>query len=287
VRCARVSEADGSSKNAGKEEERTVAARAIWKGIVKIGSAELPVKLYSAVEDRSVHFRLLHGKDLSPIKQQMVDPDSGDPVEKEEIRKAYPLGRTAAVILEKEDLEKIEPAPSRDIEITRFVDPAEIDHRWYERAYYLGPDGASPTYFALAEALENQGKEGVARWTMRGKRYIGSLRSEKGYLVLITLRHAEEVIDAEALPAPEGRKLDDREIAMGSQLVAALSDRFDPAAYHDEYRERVLELVATKAAGKKPKVAKFTPKPAEESLEKALAASLQGVGKRRAGGGRG
>jgi DNA end-binding protein Ku len=122
---------------------------------------------------------------------------------------------------------------------------------------------------------------------MRGKRYIGALRADDGYLVLITLRHAEEVIDAEALPRPEGRALDAREIAMGSQLVAALSDRFDPAAYRDEYRERVLELVETKAAGRKPKVTKFRPKKAaEDTLDKVLAASLAGVEKRRAGGGR-
>jgi DNA end-binding protein Ku len=120
---------------------------------------------------------------------------------------------------------------------------------------------------------------------MRGKQYIGALRADDGYLVIITLRHAEEVIDAEALPKPGGRALDAREIAMGSQLVAALSDRFDPAAYRDEYRERVLELVETKAAGRKPKVTKFKPKPAEDTLDKALAASLKGLEKRRAAGG--
>lgn len=263
-----------------------MAARAIWKGVVKIGSAELPIKLYSAVQDRSIHFRLLHGKDLAPVKQQMVDPNTSDVVPSEEVRKAFPMTRNSAVILEKEDLDEIEPKPSRDIEITRFVDPAEIDHRWYERAYYLGPDGSTPAYFALAEALEKQNREGVAKWTMRGKRYIGSLRSEDGYLALITLRHAEEVIDAEALPTPAGRALDAREIAMGTQLVAALSDRFDPAAYRDDYRARVLELVETKAAGRKPKVTKFKPKPVEDNLNKALAASLEGLEKRRAGGGR-
>ena len=263
-----------------------MTARAIWKGVVKIGSTELPIKLYSAVEDRSIHFRLLHEKDLAPVKQQMIDPSSTEVVPAEAVRKAFPLTRSSSVILDKEDLEQIEPKPSRDIEITRFVDTNEIDHRWFERAYYLGPDGSTPAYFALAEALERQGKEGVAKWTMRGKRYIGALRADDGYLVLITLRHAEEVIDAEALPSPGGRALDAREIAMGSQLVAALSDRFDPAAYRDEYRERVLELVETKAAGRKPKVTKFRPKAAGESLDKALAASLAGLEKRRAGGGR-
>jgi DNA end-binding protein Ku len=122
-----------------------VAARAIWKGVVKIGSNELPIKLYSAVQDRSIHFRLLHEKDLAPVKQQMVDPNSAEVVPAEAVHKAFPLTRNSAVILEKEDLEQIEPKPSRDIEITRFVDASEIDHRWFERAYYLAPTTSVPT----------------------------------------------------------------------------------------------------------------------------------------------
>jgi DNA end-binding protein Ku len=277
-----------SGRGSETEEEAAVAARAIWKGVVKIGASEVAIKLYSAVQDRSIHFRLLHEKDLAPVKQQMVDPGTEEVVPSDAIRKAYPLTKRAAVILEEEDLQQLEPEPSRDIEITRFVDPDEIDHRWYERAYFLGPDGSTPAYFALAAALERQNKEGVAKWVMRGKRYIGALRAEDGYLALITLRHAEEVIDASALPSPGGRALEKREIAMGVQLVEALTDTFNPADYRDDYRERVLELVHTKAAGRKPKVTKFRPKKIEDtSLDKVLAASLKGLEKRRASGGRG
>ncbi len=262
-----------------------MAARAIWKGVVKIGSAEMPIKLYSAVQERSIHFRLLHEKDLAPVKQQMVDPETEEVVPPAAIRKAYPLTKSAAVILEEEDLQELEPVPSRDIEITRFVDPDDIDHRWYERAYFLGPDGSTPAYFALAAALERQKKEGVAKWVMRGKRYIGALRSEEGYLVLITLRHAGEVINADALPSPGGRVLEKREIEMGTQLVEALTDRFNPADYRDDYRARVLELIETKAAGRKPKVTKFRPKKVEDdTLDKVLAASLKGIEKRRSSG---
>lgn len=263
-----------------------MAARAIWKAVIRIGGEEVPVKLYSAVEDRPVHFRLLHAKDQVPVKQKMIHPETGKEVPYDEIRKAYPLSRERLVMLDDEDLESLEPESSREIEVMRFVDPAEIDHRWYERPYFLGPDGANGTYFALAEALEGAKKEGVARWVMRKKSYIGSLRAEDGYLRLIVLRHAEEVIVAEELPAPEGRALNKKEVAMAGQLVDALSGTFDPSQYRDEYRDRVMELVETKAKGGKVKRTKFRPRPAaEESLDQVLAASLKGTKKRRASGG--
>lgn len=264
-----------------------MGARAIWKGTLHLGKREVPVKLYSAVEEKSVHFRLLHEKDLEPVRQQMVNPETGKPVDRDEIRKAYPVGKTRLLILEDEDLEELEPEASRDIEITRFVGPEEIDHRWYERAYYLGPDGKNGAYFALAEALGKQEKEGVARWTMRKKNYVGALRSVDGYLMLIVLRNAEEVVVADQLPAPEGRSLNKKELAMAEQLVDALSGEFDPSAYRDEYRARVMELVEAKAAGEKPKLRKFRPRAEKEaSLDEALAASLAGAGKKRASGGR-
>ncbi|MFN2442853.1 MAG: Ku protein [Thermoanaerobaculia bacterium] len=262
-----------------------MAARAIWKGVISFGSHELPVKLYSAVQDLSVHFRLLDRKDNSPVRQQMVSSETGDPVEKEEIHKAFPLDRGTLVVLDDEDLESVEPEGARDIEITRFVDPAEIDHRWYERAYYLGPDRNSEAYFALAEALEKTGKEGVARWVMRKKPYVGALRADDGYLMLIALRNADEAVAAEDLNPPQGRKLDKRELDMAQQLIEAFSGELDLSEFRDTYRDRVKELVETKAAGGKVKLKKFKPRVEEdESLEETLAASLAGLKKRSAGG---
>ncbi len=262
-----------------------MAARAIWKGVITFGSASVPVKLYSAVEDHSIRFRLLHEKDKVPVQQRMVDPTTGEVVPHAEAKKAFPVSRNRFVILDDDDLAELEPEESRDIEVTRFVDVADIDHRWYERAYYLGPDGGNGPYFALAEALTKQGKEGVARWTMRKKSYVGALRADaEGYLMLIVLRHADEVIVAEDVPAPEGRALGKREVEMAAQLVEALSGEFDPADFRDAYRERVLELVETKAKGGKVKVKSFRPrKETEEDLDDVLAASLKGLGRRKAG----
>lgn len=255
-----------------------MAARAIWKGVVQAGTLSVPVKLYSAVQDRSVHFRLLHKTDKQPVRQQLVSSESGEAVEYAEVRKAYPLDRGRMVMLEKEELETLQPEDSRDIEITRFVAPSEIDHRWYERAYYLGPDGNAKAYFAAAAALERAKKEGVARWVMRDRAYVGALRAQDGYLMLIALRHADEIIATEALKAPAGRALQKRELQMAEQLIRALHDEFDPAQFRDEYRARVLELVETKAAGKKPKVVKFRGRTKEtDQVADALEASLAGL----------
>ena len=255
-----------------------MAARAIWKGVIRIGTLSVPVKLYSAVTEKSVRFRLLHKTDHAPVKQKLISADSGDPLEYAEVRKAYPVSRGRLVVLEKEELEKLEPEDSRDIEITRFVKPSEIDHRWYERPYYLGPDGSTKAYFAAAAALERKERSGLARWVMRDREYVGVLLNENGYLMLITLRRADEIIAAEALQPPGGRALQARELQMAEQLLSALHGPFDPTQFRDDYRDRVMELIKTKQAGRKPKVVAFRPrKVKEDKIADALEASLAGM----------
>jgi DNA end-binding protein Ku len=261
-----------------------MAARAIWKGVIRFGNVEVPVKLYSAVQDRAVRFRLLHEKDMQPVKQQMVNPETGKVVEYEEVRRAWQTEDGDLVMLDDEELAGLEPEESRDIGITSFLDTDVITHQWYDRPYFLGPDGDAESYFALAEALRKKGKEGVARWVMRKKEYVGALRAEGEHLVLMTLRHAGEVVPASALEAPRGRALDKREVNMATQLVAALEDDLDMTAYRDEYRDRVLELVEAKAEGKVLKFPKAKKKDTEASLEKMLAESLKATKKRRASG---
>ena len=155
-------------------------ARAIWKGNLQLGKQELPVKLYSAIEDRTVRFHLLHAKDRAPVEQHIVRKDTRKDVGKEDMRKAFALDRSTAVILEPEDLEKLVPPASRDIEICRFVAPAVLGDQWYDRPYYLGPDADDGDYFALAEALHRKNVIGIARWVMRKKRYVGALTSKNG-----------------------------------------------------------------------------------------------------------
>ena len=259
-----------------------MAARAIWKGRIKFGTVDVPVKLYSAVEDRSIHFRLLDARNKEPIQQKMVDPVTGDIVDYSEIRRGFETEEGELVILDPEELEELEPEASRDIEVIRFVPPTQITHQWYDRPYFLGPDEDDEAYFALVEALKDEGKEGVARWVMRNKEYVGALRPEGDYLMLITLRHAGEVVPVSALDAPGGRDLNQRELKMAKQLIAAMEDdELDLAAFKDEYRERVLDYVEAKAEGKVVKFPKAPRKRKEESLEDMLEKSLAGAGKER------
>jgi DNA end-binding protein Ku len=235
--------------------------------------------MYAAVEDRGVHFHLLEKRTRARVKQHMVNPDNGKEVPTDEIRKGYEIEPHTFVIVDDEDLAKLEPEPSTVIEVEHYLPQGRIGHQYYDRPYYLGPDGDTKAYFALAEALARKEREGLARWVMRKKRYVGALRSRDGYLLLITLRHAEEVLSARDLEPPPGRPPDAREIKMAEQLVAALEDEFRPEEYADEYRERVLKYIESKAKGRKPKLKTIEmPQPGKD-LAAALAASLKTASK--------
>lgn len=258
-----------------------MAGRAIWKGVLKIGSANVPVKLYSAVTDRTVRFHLLDDRHLMRVKQHMVSPDSGEAVTNEEIRKGYEVEPGKFVVLTDEDLQSLEPKPSREIEVNEFVPPQSINQQWYERPYYLGPDGDMQAYFALAAALENREREGIARWVMRNKSYIGALRSQDGYLVLCTLRNAAEVISARELPKPAGRAPSAKELNMAKQLVGMLEGEFNAEEFEDEYRKRVMEFIELKAKGHAPKLKAVKTKRKTTSLDSVLAKSLAALKKEK------
>jgi DNA end-binding protein Ku len=258
-----------------------MAARAIWKGELKIGSAKIPVKLFSAVVDRTVHFNILDDKHQMRVKQHMVTPDTGEEVPNEEIQKGYEIEPGRFVILTEKDLESVEPKPSREIEISEFVPPDAISQQWYERPYYLGPDGDEKAYFALVEALKNRQREGIAHWVMRNKAYVGALRAEGDYLVLYTLRNAEEVISARDLPRPAGRAPSQKELNMAKQLVGYLEGEFNAADYKDEYRKRVMEFIEHKAKGKAPRLRAVKSKRKAASLDSVLEKSLQTLRKEK------
>ena len=251
-------------------------ARAIWKGVIRFGEAQVPVRLYSAVTDRRIHFRLLHGDDLVPVEQRLVHPRTGVVVSRSAVRRGYRLDAGTLVMLDDDELATLQPERSRIIDVKRFVDPSRIDHRWYDRPYWLGPDGDEEAYGALSSALEDAGREGVARWVMRRRTYVGALRAERGRLALITLRSADEVVADAELEAPEGRALSAQELSMARQLIAALAGEWDPAEWRDEHRERVQELIEAKRAGRTIRLEDYRSEPTgEEALREALAKSLQ------------
>ena len=258
-----------------------MAARAIWKGDLKFDSTKVPVKLYAAVQDRTVRFHILEEKSKTRVKQHMVEPDSGKEVPNEEIQKGFELEPGTFVIVGEEELAELEPEASREIEITQFVAPKEIPPEHFDRPYYLGPDGDASAYFALAEALQNKEREGIARWVMRKQPYVGALTAEDGHLMLVTLRNAEEVLSAKDLPRPSGRAPDKKELAMAMQLIDLLKGEFDPKEYKDEYRERVLEFVEKKAKGHKPKLHLVKTRRKTASLDKVLSKSIEALKKQK------
>ena len=258
-----------------------MAARAIWKGKLKIGSASVPVKLYSGVVDRSVRFHILDEKHKMRVKQHMVESGGGEEVTKEEIVKGYEIEPGTFVVLTEEDLKSIEPEPSREIEVTEFVPPQAISPAWYDRPYFLGPDGDEKAYFALVEALRKKDVEGVAHWVMRNKEYVGALRAEGDYLLLFTLRNADEVISARSLPSVGGRAPTQKEIGMANQLVTLLKGEFNPKDYKDEYRNRVMEFIERKAKGKAPRLKPVRGKAKTTSLDSVLSKSIASLRKEK------
>jgi DNA end-binding protein Ku len=258
-----------------------MAARAMWKGVLKVGEERVAVKLYSAVQDRAVHFRLLHDQDQVPVKQRLVEPESERVVEYAETQRAFLTPERDLVALRPEELESLTPAQSRDIEVLRFVPVGAIDHRWYERPYFLGPDGKASELAALVAAMRETQRAGIARWVMRKKEYRGALRAtEDGIPMLVTLRSAEEVIVASELGSPQGKPLEEREIAMAQQLLSILEAPFEAEQYKDEYRGRVLELVKAKAEGKSIRRVPARRHRIEPDLAKALRESLEAERKR-------
>jgi DNA end-binding protein Ku len=256
-----------------------MAARAMWNGTLKLGKLSVGVKLYAAVEDSAVHFHLLHAQDLERVKQHMVNPSTGEVVERDQVQRGYEVERGKFVLITQKELTELEPEPSRDISIESFVPARSIEPAWYSRPYYLGPSGKSQDYFALARVLAEDDLVGLGHWVMRKHEYHGALRAHGDYLILSSLHSAEEVATAPKV-TPASRAADAREIAMAEQLVEALAGEFDPAEFKDEHRERVRELLAAKAKGKKLAAPPRQRKRPARDLGTALEQSLKQLAKR-------
>ena len=254
-------------------------ARAIWAGELHIGKDRLPVKLYSAAQDRTVHFRLLDSESLEPVHQRIVRKSDGKEVAAEERRKAIALEDGRAVLLESSDLKRLEPRESRAIKITRFVPLTALNEQWYEKPYFLGSEKNGKTCFALAKVLADDALIGIARWAMRKKRYVGAVTAVDGYLMMVTLRRAEQVLAVPELqPAKEPTG---KELNLAEQLIEASSGSFDPAAWQDEYHDRVCALIEAKAKGKIVHIKSRKRPAAKGSLTDQLQRSLAGSKERK------
>ena len=259
-----------------------MAARAIWKGSLVLGKHEVPIKMYSAVQDRAVHFHLLHDKDLTPVEQRIVRKDNGREVAKEAQRKAFPLDGQRAVILEPDELAQLAPESDRAIHLLRFVPRDALGDEWFDRPYYLGPDEKGDAdYFALASALAGKERIGIARWVMREKRYLGALSAADGYLQMTTLRRADQVLELPAIRPDKARTPSPAEVKLAEQLVDTISGAFEPEQWHNEYRERLARLIEAKAKGARLRLVKPQPKQATGDLAESLRASLAAAKERK------
>lgn len=243
--------------------------RALWKGTLTFGGVNVPVKLYSAIREERTTFHLLHDKDHARLQQEMVCSLDRRPVPKENQVKGYETAPGYYVILSADELDAVQQESGRDIEVTDFVDADEIDPRFYERTYYLGPDGDAPGYAALVRALGSGKTVGVCQWLMRRRYYVGVLKANDTLLTLVTLRYADEIVSTESLDLAEA-KITEREMTTAKNLVEALVGEFTPGEFRNEYETELKKIVQRKAKGEK--VVLKTPKaprptPADDLLD--------------------
>jgi DNA end-binding protein Ku len=225
--------------------------RPIWTGSISFGLVNVPVRLVTATSAKDVRFHQLHGTDGARIQQKRVCAVDGEEVPYEEIVKGYELAPGQYVVIEPEELATLDPEASHSIDLEEFVDLDQIDPIYFEKAYYLIPDKrAEKPYALLVEAMTRTNKVGLARFVMRTKQYLAALRAKDNALVLSTMLFDDEVVPLAGLEGvPDDVELSDREVAMAEQLVSSLATDFEPAKYHDDYRQRVLDLIQAKAEG--------------------------------------
>ena len=229
-------------------------ARAIWSGAISFGLVNIPVKLYSAVSRKTVRFHQIDAESGQRIRQQRVNPESGEEIPYEQIVKGYEISPDKYVTITPEELEALEPQKTRTIDIEEFVDLEQIDPIYYDHPYYLAPDkGAAKAYKLLLDAMAQADKVAIARVVIRSKENLVALRPHDGAITMETMLFPDEVIQPDALEelasADGNTKTTKRELDMAKQLIESLSGDFDASQYRDEYRERVLELIERKAAG--------------------------------------
>ncbi|GGE11645.1 non-homologous end joining protein Ku [Marinithermofilum abyssi] len=223
----------------------------VWKGSISFGLVHIPVKMFSAIKEKSIQFRLLHKKCKTPVQYTRTCPSCEEKVSWEEIVKGYEYSEGRYVLMEKEELESIMPENRKAIEILDFVDLKEIDPIYFDRTYYLGPgDHGDRPYALLREAMEATGKIGVAQVTIRSKQTLAVVRVYDNTLVLETIFYPDEVRDAGQVPdVPAQTELPKKEVEMAEQLIENLTTSFDPEKYQDDYRIAVEKAIEKKAAG--------------------------------------
>ncbi|HTA14299.1 MAG TPA: Ku protein [Solirubrobacteraceae bacterium] len=251
-------------------------------GTLSFGLVSVPVKLYSAVTRKTVHFHQIHTLDSGRIHQKHVCALDGEEIPLSEIVKGYEIAPDRYVPVEARELAALEPLFTRTIQVEDFVDLEEIDPIYFDHPYHVVPGvGGSHPYQLLLSAMRDTGKVAIGRIVMRSKERLVAIRPRENALLMLTMSYGDEVNPTTGLRELEGideHELDERELQVARRLVASISEPFDIDKYQDTFREAVLDLVDRKAAGEPlPLDAQAEPPPESPDLMEALEASLEQV----------
>jgi len=258
-------------------------ARAMWKGSIAFGLVNIPIELYSAVRDHRPRFRLLHAKDESPVSYERVCQSDGKAVGWEDLVKGYEFEKGQFVVLSKDDFKTAALEKTKTIDILDFVDPKEIDERYYETPYYLqAGKGADRAYALLRDAIRKSGKVGIAKIILRDVQHLAAVEAIGEAIVLTMMRFADELADLDDYKFPRAEGIRPGEMNMALQLIDSLSAKWEPEKYTDEYTDNLMRVIQAKLKGKKPKLQdRETPHQADVvDLMTRLRASLEGKGSR-------
>jgi DNA end-binding protein Ku len=261
-------------------------ARSIWSGYITFGLVTVPVGLYSATKEHELDFHQFQKGTSDRIRYKRVNERTGREVDYDKIVKGHDVGSGEYVIVEPEELDNIAPGKSRSLEIDTFVDLDEIDPMHFQKSYYLGPKDAenASSYALLRDALAKTNRAGIAKFVMRGKEYLATIRADGKVLVLETMFFADEIRDPDKEVGDLPRKsTSGKQLSMAVDLIEAMSGEWKPAAYKDTYTQRVQKLVDTKRKGKEVVFTEEEPEATTPTdLVAALRASVDSARKSRA-----
>ena len=254
--------------------------RSIWNGTITFGMVNVPIKLYSATESKTVHFHEVHQRDGARVEHRKICPKHEEEVPKDEVVKGYEVSPGKYVVLEKDEVKAAAGDRGKVVHLNEFVDQAAIDPVFYEKTYFVGSRDDEDSYRLLFEALRKTGRAGIGRFTFHNREYLVALRALEEVLALDTLRFHDEVVSPEDLETPDARrKVKPKEKEMAKRLVEMMHEQFDAGAYEDTYRESVLDLIKRKAKGEEIDLAAEEEPEQGEDLTAALEASLGGGGR--------
>jgi DNA end-binding protein Ku len=254
--------------------------RSLWNGTIAFGAVAVPIKLYSAVESKTVHFHEVHVDDGARIEHRTFCSKEDKEVPREEIVKGFEVSSGRYVVVDKEEIDAAGGSRSRIIDVQHFVDAADIDPVFYDKSYFVGAqDDGADAYRLLHDALERTGRAAIGRFIFHKREYLVAIRAYDKILALHTMRFADELVARKDLDAPRlAGKPEKREIDMAKRLIDSLHEPFAPGRLHDEYRETVLAAIKDKAKGKDIEMPEEEPDERADDLMGALEASLGDAG---------